>query len=92
MRLLDSLPLLLLLTVHVLDAQHGILNAHKIADGVRFLRGDASKGYSNNIVIEMKDCLIVVDANYPGRTRELVAQIGQLSPRPVAGLLGTLFQ
>jgi len=89
MRLLDSLPLLLLLTVHVLDAQHGILNAQEIADGVWFLRGDASKGYSNNIVIEMKDYLIVVDANYPGRARELVAQIGQLSPKPVRFVFDT---
>jgi hypothetical protein len=35
--------------------------------------GDSSKGYCNNVVIEMQDYLIVVDANYPGRARELVA-------------------
>ena len=41
-------------------AQPGRLNAQKIADGVWFLPGDASKGYCNNIVIEMRDYLIVV--------------------------------
>ena len=56
------------------SAQPNRLIAQKIADGVWFLPGDASKGYCNNIVIEMKDYLIVVDANYPGRARELVSQ------------------
>jgi glyoxylase-like metal-dependent hydrolase (beta-lactamase superfamily II) len=70
-------------------AQPGRLNAQKIADGVWFLPGDASKGYCNNIVIEMRDYLIVVDANYPGRARELVSQISQLSPKPVRFVFDT---
>jgi cyclase len=73
----------------LLHAQPAPLNAQKIADGVWFLSGDASKGYSNNVVIEMQDYLIVVDANYPGRARELVAQIGQLSPKPVRFVFDT---
>ena len=44
----------------------------KIADGVWFLLGDSSKGYSNTTVIEMDSYLIVVDANYPGRAKELL--------------------
>ncbi len=44
----------------------------KIADGVWFLIGDSSKGYSNTTIIEMQDYLIVVDANYPGRAKELI--------------------
>jgi len=59
------------------------LAAQTVAPGVWFLPGDSSKGYCNNIVIEMKDYLIVVDANYPGRARELVSQISRLSPKPV---------
>ncbi len=51
--------------------------------------GDAAKGYCNNVIIEMKDYLIVVDANYPGRARELVAQIHQLSPKPVRFVFDT---
>lgn len=61
----------------------------KIAPGVWFLLGDASKGYCNNIVIEMKDYLIVVDANYPGRAKELVSEVRQLSPKPVRYVFDT---
>ncbi|HVU45815.1 MAG TPA: MBL fold metallo-hydrolase [Terracidiphilus sp.] len=89
MRLLRSLPLVLFFAAHILCAQSAKLNAQKIADGVWFLPGDASKGYCNNIVIEMQDYLIVIDANYPGRARELVAQIGQLSPKPVRFVFDT---
>ena len=69
--------------------QHARLIAQKIADGVWFLPGDASKGYCNNIVIEMRDYLIVIDANYPGRARELVSEISQLSPKPVRFVFDT---
>jgi cyclase len=69
--------------------QPGRLVAEKIAEGVWFLPGDASKGYCNNIVIEMRDYLIVVDANYPGRARELVSEISQLSPKPVRFVFDT---
>jgi glyoxylase-like metal-dependent hydrolase (beta-lactamase superfamily II) len=70
-------------------AESARLAAQKIADGVWFVPGDAAKGYCNNIVIEMKDYLIVVDANYPGRARELVSEIGQLSPKPVRYVFDT---
>jgi cyclase len=53
--------------------------ARLIAPGVWFLLGDAHKGYSNTVVIEMKDYLVVVDANYPGRARELLVEIPKLS-------------
>jgi cyclase len=61
----------------------------KIANGVWFLPGDASKGYCNNIVIEMNDYLVVIDANYPGRARELVKEVHQLSPKPVRFVFDT---
>ena len=39
-----------------------------IAPGVWFLLGDREKRLQlNTVVIEMKDYLIVVDANFPGR-------------------------
>jgi hypothetical protein len=44
---------------------------HVIAPGVWFLTGDTN-GYSNTVIIEMRDYLIVVDANYPGRAHELL--------------------
>ncbi len=64
------------------------LAIRKVADGVWFVPG-AGHGYCNNIVIEMKDYLIVVDANYPGRARELVTAVHQLSPKPVLFVFDT---
>ncbi len=83
------LACVLLLTTSHLAAQNPRLDAQKIADGVWFVPGDASKGYCNNVVIEMKDYLIVVDANFPARARELVEEIGQLSPKPVRFVFDT---
>jgi len=60
-----------------------------IAPGVWFLLGDASKGYSNTTVIEMKDYLVVADANYPARARELIVEVKQLSPKPVRYVFDT---
>jgi cyclase len=89
MRGIRIFPWLLLLTTPFLAAQNSRLHAEKIADGVWFVPGDAAKGYCNNVVIEMKDYLLVVDANYPGRARELVAEVGQLSPKPVRFVFDT---
>jgi cyclase len=61
----------------------------KVAPGVWFLLGDPSKGYSNTTVIEMHDYLIVVDANYPGRAKELLALMPQISPKPVRYVFDT---
>jgi glyoxylase-like metal-dependent hydrolase (beta-lactamase superfamily II) len=60
-----------------------------IAPGVWFLLGDSSKGYSNTVIIELRDCLFVVDANYPGRAHELLAIAHQLSPKPVRWVFDT---
>ncbi len=62
--------------------------AHVIAPGVWFLTGDTN-GYSNTVIIEMKDYLIVVDANYPGRAKELLGITKQLSPKPVRFVFDT---
>ena len=85
------LPFLFLLLLAPLTnaADTDRLDALRIADGVWFLPGDSSKGYCNNVVIEMKDYLIVVDANYPGRARELVRDIHRLSPKPVLFVFDT---
>ena len=61
----------------------------KIARGVWFMTGDSAKGYSNTAVIEMRDYLIVVDANYPGRAKELLEITKQLSPKPVRYVFDT---
>jgi glyoxylase-like metal-dependent hydrolase (beta-lactamase superfamily II) len=63
--------------------------SRQIAPGVWFLLGDAGKGYSNTAVIEMQEYLIVVDANYPGRARELITAVKQLSNKPVRYVFDT---
>ncbi|HVW87759.1 MAG TPA: MBL fold metallo-hydrolase, partial [Bryobacteraceae bacterium] len=55
----------------------------KIADGVWFREGDMKQGHSNNTIIEMKDYLIVVDANFPSGARLAMADAKKLSPKPV---------
>jgi len=42
-----------------------------------------SQGHSNNVIIEMKDYLIVVDANFPSGARLAMADAKRLSPKPV---------
>jgi cyclase len=60
-----------------------------IAPGVWFLPSDGPKGFSNSTVIEMKDYLIVVDANYPARAKEIMAELKDLSPKPVRYVFDT---
>jgi cyclase len=63
--------------------------AKQVAPGVWFLLGERNKGYSNTVVIEMRDYLIVVDANYPGRAKKLLVEIPKLSPKPVKWVFDT---
>ena len=65
------------------------LEFQKIADGVWFVPGNGGKGYCNNVIIEMQQYLIVVDANYPGRAEELIEQIHRISPKPVLFVFDT---
>jgi cyclase len=62
--------------------------AHVVVPGVWFLTGDTN-GYSNTVVIEMRDWLVVVDANYPGRAKELLEIVKGLSGKPVRYVFDT---
>ncbi len=55
----------------------------RIAPGVWFREGDMKQGHSNNVIIEMADYLIVVDANFPSGARLAMADARRLSPKPV---------
>jgi glyoxylase-like metal-dependent hydrolase (beta-lactamase superfamily II) len=56
----------------------------KIADGVWFREGDLKvEGHCNNVIIEMKDYLVIVDANFPSGARLAMADARKLSPKPV---------
>lgn len=55
----------------------------RIAPGVWFREGDMKQGHCNNVIIEMADYLIVVDANFPSGARLAMADAKRLSPKPV---------
>jgi cyclase len=71
----------------------------EVAPGVWFLEGGegvyksqmdtATRGYCNNIIIEMKDYLVMVDANYPGGARYAIQVAHKLSPKPIKYVIDT---
>jgi glyoxylase-like metal-dependent hydrolase (beta-lactamase superfamily II) len=60
-----------------------------IAPGVWFREGDLDLGHCNNIIIEMKDYLIVVDANFPSGARAAMADAKRISNKPVKYVFDT---
>lgn len=74
----------------VLDsgAQPGTLK--QIVPGVWFREGEIeTMGHCNNAIIEMKDYLIVVDANFPSGARMAMADAKKVSPKPVKYVFDT---
>jgi glyoxylase-like metal-dependent hydrolase (beta-lactamase superfamily II) len=61
----------------------------RIAEGVYFREGDMDQGHCNNVIIEMKTYLIVVDANYPSGARAAMADAKRISPKPVKYVFDT---
>jgi cyclase len=61
-----------------------------IAPGVWFREGDLkNKGHCNNIWIEMKDYLIVVDANFPSGAEACLTDIRKTTQKPVKYVFDT---
>ena len=60
-----------------------------ISPGVWFREGDMDLGHCNNIIIEMKDYLIVVDANYPSGARNTMEDTKRISKKPVKYVFDT---
>src|SRR5580765_671037 len=60
-----------------------------VAPGVWFREGDMDQGHCNNTIIEMKDYLIVVDANFPSGARGAMLDAKRLSPKPVKYVFDT---
>ncbi len=60
-----------------------------IVPGVWFREGDMDQGHSNNVIIEMKEYLIVVDANFPSGARGAMADAKRLSNKPVKYVFDT---
>lgn len=61
----------------------------KVVDGVWFREGDLDQGHCNNVIIEMKDYMILVDANYPSGARATMADVKRLSSKPVKYVFDT---
>ena len=62
----------------------------QVADGVWFREGDIEReGHSNNIIIEMKDYLVVIDANFPSGARRVMEDVKKLSAKPVRYVFDT---
>src|SRR4051812_22948732 len=60
-----------------------------VVPGVWFREGDMDQGHCNNVIIEMKDYLIVVDANFPSGARGAMADAKRLSSKPVKYVFDT---
>ena len=69
------------------DAQSNRLQ--QIADGVWFRLGDRSQGHCNNILIELEEGLLVVDANFPSGAEETLADAKRISSKPVKYVFDT---
>jgi cyclase len=62
----------------------------EVAKGVWFRHGDVEgKGHCNNVVIELADSLLVVDANFPSGAEALVKDIKKVSSKPVKWVFDT---
>ena len=70
------------------DAQPGTMK--QVVPGVWFREGELEdRGHCNNVVIEMKDYLIVVDANFPSGAKATMADIKKVSQKPVKYVFDT---
>jgi cyclase len=70
------------------DAQPNTLK--QIAPGVWFREGDIlNQGHCNNVIIKMKDYLIIVDANFPSGARAVLADAKKVSSKPVKYVFDT---
>ena len=70
------------------QAQPGTLK--QIVPGVWFREGDIKNlGHCNNVIIEMKDYLIIVDANFPSGARAAMADAKKVSSKPVKYVFDT---
>ena len=62
----------------------------QVVPGVWFREGDIqSQGHCNNVIIEMKDYLIVVDANFPSGAKAALADAKKVSSKPVKYVFDT---
>ena len=74
--------------LQVLEAQPG--SVKQITTGVWFREGEIKEyGHCNNIIIEMKNYLIVVDANFPSGAKAAIADAKKVSSKPIRYVFDT---
>ncbi len=60
-----------------------------VTDGVWFRMGEREHGHCNNVVIDIGDGLLVVDANFPSGAQALMDDINQVTTKPVTHVFDT---
>jgi cyclase len=74
--------------LQIAEAQPGTIK--EIASGVWFREGEIKEqGHCNNIIIEMKDYLIVVDANFPSGAKAAINDARKVSSKPIKYVFDT---
>jgi cyclase len=72
----------------IVNAQPGTVK--QVVPGVWFREGEIKdQGHCNNIIIEMKDYLIVVDANFPSGARAAISDAKKVSSKPIRYVFDT---
>lgn len=72
----------------VSEAQPGTVK--EIVKGVWFREGEIdAMGHCNNVIIEMKDYLVIVDANFPSGAKLALADARKVSTKPVRYVFDT---
>lgn len=60
-----------------------------VTDGVWFRMGERDQGHCNNIVVDIGDGLLVVDANFPSGAQALMADLQHVTEKPVRYVFDT---
>jgi glyoxylase-like metal-dependent hydrolase (beta-lactamase superfamily II) len=79
--------LMLLALAPAIGAQPGTLKP--IVPGVWFREGETEFSHANNVIIEMADYLIVVDANYPSGAKAVINDAKKVSSKPIKYVIDT---
>lgn len=64
-------------------------NLEQIAEGVWFRVGDMDQGHCNNVVIDLGEGLLVVDANFPSGAELLMQDLESVTDKPVRYVFDT---
>ncbi len=64
-------------------------NLEEVAPGVWFRLGERDMGHCNNVIIEMDDYLVVIDANFPSGANLVMEEIKEVSDKPVKYVFDT---